>query len=152
MSNQGKIASFEPHPCSRCGTLHILFKQKTLCPNCKLEQVEESHIHLSFIPALLETMKRHKRTYNSYTPHVWFIANVFDDVARVCFYIFDKLEDGDDVSVKFQIKKMLDEMNWRKQGHVKIHSREILGELYKKYKENKPKHSIVSKLRFALAA
>ncbi|MFM2357465.1 MAG: hypothetical protein RJA61_202 [Candidatus Parcubacteria bacterium] len=152
MTNGGKIAEFKPHLCTRCGNSHVFFKQKTLCPNCKLEQVEESHIHFEFIPTLLELMKRHKRAYNRYTPSVWFMKTVFDEVARVCFQVFDRLEEENHIDEKVRIKKILDEMNWRKKGYLKIHSREIIAELYKGYAAKKPRHSVVSKLRFALAA
>jgi len=147
MSNTGVLSTFKPHTCTRCGVLHIVFKVNAPCPNCKLESSLNNHEHFKFTQALLVTMKKHKRKYGRYTPHVWFIENVSDSVSRVCFEVFDRLEKDKDGDHKLQIKKILDEMNWRKKGHLKIHVREIISELYKKYIQKKPQHTFFSRIK-----
>lgn len=152
MSNAEILALFQAHICPRCGTSYILFKKGALCPNCQFEDKVENHSHFNFVRNLLNLMKIHKRRYDRYTPDVWFVDTVCDDVSKVCFTVFDRLEreDGDDHELK--IKKILDEMDWKNRMYLKVHVREIVKELYKKYLEKKPRHSFFSKIKSLLTA
>lgn len=150
MKNTEILPVFQAHICSRCGANYILFKKGTLCPNCKFQEPISSHSHFGFVENLLNVMKIHKRKYNRYTPNVWFVESVCDEVTQTCFHVFDRLENEDGPDPIQKIKKILDEMNWNGKVYLKIHVREIIAELYKRYLERKPKHSFFSKIRSLL--
>lgn len=152
MPNNQVLPAFKAHGCTRCNASYILFKKGALCPNCRNQDHVQTHEHYMFIPALLRVMQSHKRKYNRYSPDVWFVDSVCDEISKICFHIFDRLEAEDGNDHGDRIKKILDEVNWRKRGHLKIHSREIIAELHKQYLANKPRHSVFSRVRSVLVS
>lgn len=150
MRNTDILPGFQAHICPRCGASYILFKKGALCPNCKFQENIESHSHFNFVTNLLDLMKIHKRRYNRYMPNVWFVESVCDEISQTCFYVFDRLELEDGPDPVHKIKKILDDMDWKGKAYLKIHAREIIAELYKRYLAKKPKHSLFSKIRSML--
>lgn len=142
---------FQPHICSRCDIQYILFKKGAVCPNCKLLENIDSHTNFKFVKNLLDIMRIHKRRHGQYTPNVWFVESVCDEMSQICFHVFDRLERQNAISPVNKIKKILDEIDWRGKLYLKIHSREIVAELYKRYLEKKPRHSFLSKIKSVFA-
>ena len=137
--------------CPRCSVSYVLFKKETLCPNCRYKSEEIAHEHFKFIPTVLRNMKLNKRKYGTYGGNILLITSTPEYIQKLCFDIFDHLENIRPDDPSEYMRRTLDKMSWQNNLYLKIHTRDILSDLYAIYAVNKPKHSLFSKIKHILS-
>lgn len=136
------------YSCSRCGVSYVLFKKDVLCPNCKKGNRLESHEHFKFIPTTVKNMRLNKRKYGKYSRDGEKIESLVDQIQKVCFNVFDNIENIRPDNPEEYIKYLTNKIHWHGTPYLKIHTREILTDLYDAYRKNPPHHSLFSKTKF----